>query len=245
MSQAGVLATSCGPSGYDSPYSIDTSGTTLDAVLNAWISISCWGTIRFTTNNARIRLLNEYVLTGKLQLDASGLANGVTLVAASNKRFFTVNDNANLTAKGVTFADSRFRSSSSVRGGGFYFGYSSGMFEGCTFRNITAFSDVHAMGGAIYISGGTYVFRNCDFRDNYAIGYYWIQGGAINTDDSSATKLTVVGTSFINNRAVVSAPYKSFMGILTQPHSPHITVTNSFRNNLHRRCSVLASRVDR
>jgi hypothetical protein len=205
LSQAGVLATSCAPSGYSSPYSITNSATTLDAVLNAWISISCWGTIRFTTNNARIRLLNEYTLTGKLQLDASGLADGVTLVAASNKRFFTINDNANLTAKGVTFADSQFRWSSSVWGGGFYFGYSSGMFEGCTFRNITAFSDMHAIGGAMYMSGGTYVFRDCVFRDNNCIGYNKIQGGAIYTDDSNAIKLTVVGTSFINNRAVVSA----------------------------------------
>lgn len=223
MSQAGVLATSCGPSGYSSPYLIGSSAITLDAVLNAWISLSCWGTIRFTTDNARIRLLNEYTLTGKLQLDASGLASGVTLVAASNKRFFTVDNNANLTAKGVTFADSQFRWSSSVRGGGFNFGYSSGMFEGCTFRNITAFSDVHALGGAMYMSGGTYVFRDCVFRDNNAIGYYWIQGGAMYTDDSSSTKLTVVGTSFINNRAVVSVPYASFMSILTKP-----LVSNSF-----------------
>jgi predicted outer membrane repeat protein len=212
MPQAGVLATSCTPSGYSSPYSITTSATALDTVLNAWISIACWGTIRFTTNNARIRLLSEYSLTGKLQLDASGLANGVTLVAASNKRFFTINDNANLTAKGVTFADSQFRSSSTVWGGGFYFGYSSGMFEGCTFRNITAFSDINAIGGAMYLAGGTYVFRNCVFQDNNAIGYNWIQGGAIYADDPDAIKLTVVGTSFINNRAMVSAPCESFMG---------------------------------
>lgn len=183
-------------------------------MLSAWNSIGCTGTIRFTENNARIQLLNEYHLNMKLVLDASGLANGVTLVGATGKWLFYVVA-GNLTATSVTFADTQ--KANFGNGGALYFdGTAGGTFERCTFRNNTAIRvDGNARGGAIYVGGGgTFVFRNCVFRDNTVTGGGTIDGGAIHAIEPAA-KFTFINTIFINNRAMVSLPYTSHRHVLS------------------------------
>jgi hypothetical protein len=147
-------------------------------------------------------------------LDASGLANGVTLLPKTgNTRLFTVYTIGNLTAKGVTFADVFFQSSVSDLSSGALLIMGSATFDGCTFRNNTANCLNGVAAGAIRANDGTYVFRNCVFRDNSVTGGTYAYGGAIFAS-SSVAKWTFIGTSFINNRAMVSL-YR----VTKSPHS--------------------------
>ena len=76
---------------YSSPYYMNASSALLNAVLTAWTSLGCNGTVRFTSSGATLQLDSEYSVNGaSLVLDASGLASPVTLLPASQSRHFSV-----------------------------------------------------------------------------------------------------------------------------------------------------------
>jgi hypothetical protein len=156
------------------------------------------------------RLSRSYGIAGRnLTLDASSLASGVTLIAASGRRHFNVTSNGWLTAKKVTFSEGRIsRTGAAAYGGSLLFASGgSGVLSSCTFTNntVTVLSGGFvAGGGAIYLAdGGSLRMTSCRLSGNRAVATANAQGGALHVINGAA--LSLWRTIFSRNVVQVSA----------------------------------------
>lgn len=145
-----------------------------------------------------------------MTLNASGLASGVTLLAAPASRHFWTS--AVLRASKVTFAGGRLHAVNPVDplavtgyGGSVSLDYGSGYFQSCTFRNNTVTSTGDGGGGAIYLSGDTNSLEmiNCTVHHNSVfvanVGY----GGGLLA--WLAGRVVLTRTKFLHNLLQVRA----------------------------------------
>lgn len=176
-------------------------------MLAAWQTVACDGVITFTSANARLQLSTSYTFTSrKIVLDASGLSTGVTLLAApASRHFYVTGNNANFTAKAITFQNGRLNYTTGNALGGsmaIEFG-ASGLFEDCVFQNNSV-SGRLARGGVLYAyRSANLVWRRCVVRDNFASSHVEAAGGAMFIVEATVPIL-LISSRFIKNRIVVS-----------------------------------------
>ena len=131
------------------------------------------GTITFNAslNAATITLTSGELLINKgLTIDASGLADGISVSGDSAFRVFKIDcGTADVTMNNLTIK----KGLAAVEGGGIY-QTSSGT---VTLNNLTFNSNSALWGGAIYQTAGTQTFTNCLISGNFATGTGAAGGG--------------------------------------------------------------------
>jgi hypothetical protein len=173
----------------------------------------------FPASASVYRLSRTYGIAGRrLTLDASSLASGVTLIAASGRRHFNVTSNGWLRVNKVTFSGGRVRRTTNAYGGSLLIASGgSGVLSSCTFINNTVVvpsGTAVAGGGAVYVTGrGKLRMSDCRLSGNSAISLTNAQGGALHVVNGGA--LSLWRTTFVQNVVQVSYIHDTvFMGLV-------------------------------
>ncbi len=169
-------------------------------------TLAAGGTITFHPNlsGATISLVSTLFVGKDLVIDASNLADGITIDGANGERLFAVFPDVELTLRGLTLANANAGSSSdgsavynsgnllaeectfvgnSARNGGAIYNEGSLTLRRCTLSGNSATGS----GGAIYHKIGTARFENCTVATNSAN-----TGGGIRVDDQAELVNTTV-----------------------------------------------------
>jgi hypothetical protein len=163
------------------------------------------------------RLSTTYEVSNRnLTLDASSLASGVTLLAATSRRHFNVTNSGWLQATKVTFAEGQISRATNAYGGSLYFARGgSGAFSSCTWRNnsVTGTSgNAMAGGGGIYLTGrGKLALTGCTMKLNRVVSSSDVMGGALYVDGGGSLSLT--RSNFTQNSLTVSHEGSSAIGL--------------------------------
>ncbi|GAA5121981.1 choice-of-anchor D domain-containing protein [Luteolibacter yonseiensis] len=204
----------------------NAAGSGAGTLRQAIVDVSAGGTITFdpTLAGQTISLSSELILSKNLTIDASALANGITVDGGGTVRLFRVDTAGNVTLRGLTLTAGKGTGVADGFGGALH-NLGTSVVDRCTFKGNSA---TQSGGGIFNGQNATMTVQSCTFTvDGGSTGNSaGLYGGAI----FNSSVMTVNGCTFDRNTTAFEggALYTDFSSTLMLTNSTFVGNTANF-----------------